>query len=307
MSTDSQILRVSAARVVSPQDLFSLGLGNSFNFTRQTNARTNVTTGLKDGFAFAGGSSGNPQLDPYRATQGADRLRELLRARRPGRASRASTSRSTISSKRRTSRPWSRTTSAGRRRTSSQPVNAGSGHVYGIELGLQYSFTRDLAPFLEGLRHRGELHLLRTRRRCRERRSANTPTIPGVAKNSATGTLYYERYGCVGAAVVFVARQGGQRLRRSARPSPSPTRTASARSTRSIRRRTASSTARSGTTSTRTSASPSRCRTSPTRRSTPTCNTRTSRSPTTRAAAASSSASSSRGRSPVDNRGVARA
>ena len=66
---DSQILRVSAARVVSPQDLFSLGLGNSFNFTRQTNARTNVNTGLKDGFAFAGGSSGNPELDPYRATQ----------------------------------------------------------------------------------------------------------------------------------------------------------------------------------------------------------------------------------------------
>ena len=62
--TDQQKVRFGAARVVSPQDLFSLGLGNSYNFTRQTNARVNINTGQKDGFAFAGGSSGNPQLDP---------------------------------------------------------------------------------------------------------------------------------------------------------------------------------------------------------------------------------------------------
>ena len=72
--TDDQIIRLSAARVESPADLFNLGLGQSYNFTRETGGRVNTNPtspsfGLKDGFKFANGSSGNPQLDPYRATQ----------------------------------------------------------------------------------------------------------------------------------------------------------------------------------------------------------------------------------------------
>jgi len=71
---DDQIIRLSAARVVSPADLFNLGLGQSYNFTRETGGRVNTNPsspsyGTKDGYRFANGSSGNPQLDPYRANQ----------------------------------------------------------------------------------------------------------------------------------------------------------------------------------------------------------------------------------------------
>ena len=58
--TEQQKIRVDAARVMSPQDLFSLGLGNTYGFTRQGSSST---------FVFDGGSSGNPKLDPYRADQ----------------------------------------------------------------------------------------------------------------------------------------------------------------------------------------------------------------------------------------------
>ena len=63
-------MRFSAARVTAPQDLFLLGIGNSYNFTRTTDPnRTNIYNGTHDGFEFINGSSGNPNLDPYRASQ----------------------------------------------------------------------------------------------------------------------------------------------------------------------------------------------------------------------------------------------
>ncbi|HEY0684165.1 MAG TPA: TonB-dependent receptor [Steroidobacter sp.] len=53
-------IRVSAAKVVARQDLFQLGRGFETNFTR------NPVTDL---FEFTNGSSGNPELEPYRAKQ----------------------------------------------------------------------------------------------------------------------------------------------------------------------------------------------------------------------------------------------
>jgi iron complex outermembrane receptor protein len=53
-------LRVSAAKVVARQDLFQLGRGFATEFTR------NPVTDL---FEFTNGSSGNPELEPYRAKQ----------------------------------------------------------------------------------------------------------------------------------------------------------------------------------------------------------------------------------------------
>src|SRR5205823_15113671 len=46
--TESQKVRFGAARVVAPQDLFLLVLGNSFDFTRDTTNRTNIRTGKAD-------------------------------------------------------------------------------------------------------------------------------------------------------------------------------------------------------------------------------------------------------------------
>lgn len=53
-------VRFSAARVVARQDLFQLGRGFATNFTRNPNT---------DLFEFTNGSSGNPELEPYRANQ----------------------------------------------------------------------------------------------------------------------------------------------------------------------------------------------------------------------------------------------
>ena len=57
-------LRVSAARVVSRQDLFDLGQGSNFNFTRSTTPGPDL-----DRFIYTNGSGGNTELDPYRASQ----------------------------------------------------------------------------------------------------------------------------------------------------------------------------------------------------------------------------------------------
>ena len=46
-------MRLGAARVTAPQDLYDLGLGTLYNFTRVTGSRVNVTTGQQDGFAFS--------------------------------------------------------------------------------------------------------------------------------------------------------------------------------------------------------------------------------------------------------------
>lgn len=63
--TDSSKVRASAARVVARQDLFQLGRGFEQNFTRDSDVGS-PTFNL---FRFTNGSSGNPELDPYRATQ----------------------------------------------------------------------------------------------------------------------------------------------------------------------------------------------------------------------------------------------
>jgi iron complex outermembrane receptor protein len=58
--TDETKVRFSAARVVARQDLFQLGRGFETNFTRDP------TTDL---FRFTNGTTGNPELEPYRASQ----------------------------------------------------------------------------------------------------------------------------------------------------------------------------------------------------------------------------------------------
>lgn len=63
--TDDQKLRVSAARVVSRADLFQLGRGFQTEFTRDSDPGSPTF----NEFLFTSGSAGNPELDPFRATQ----------------------------------------------------------------------------------------------------------------------------------------------------------------------------------------------------------------------------------------------
>lgn len=77
---EGQKLRLSAARVMADANPWNLGAGKYYNFTRDTtgghgcNVHTNppgatLPTCNTDGFYFNSGSSGNNQLDPYRANQ----------------------------------------------------------------------------------------------------------------------------------------------------------------------------------------------------------------------------------------------
>ncbi len=61
---DTDKVRASGARVVSAQNLFDLGQGASYNFTRSSTPGPNLNK-----FLYTNGSGGNPNLDPFRASQ----------------------------------------------------------------------------------------------------------------------------------------------------------------------------------------------------------------------------------------------
>jgi TonB-dependent receptor len=191
--TESQKVRFGAARVVAPQDLFYLGLGNSYNFTRETNNRVNIHTGLKDGFAFDGGTSGNSQLDPYRATQFNVSYENYFA--RNGLASVAGFYKQVDNFVIVENVPTTvQDDFGGTSRTVKQPQNAGKGRIYGFELSGQYAFGNDLAPWMNGLGVAA--NYTRSMSSSDQITSFSTRApIPGVAKDSVSGTLYYERFG----------------------------------------------------------------------------------------------------------------
>ena len=190
--SDTQKIRVGAARVVAPQDLYSLGLGNSYNFTRQTNARTNVHTGLKDGFAFAGGGSGNADLDPYRATQFNASYEDYFS--RGGLLSVAGFYKQ-VDNFVETQNIATNVLDdfGGTVSNVSKPVNAGKGKIYGIELGAQYAFNEP-GSWLNGLGFAANYTRSESTSDQTTSFSAHSP-IPGIAKNSFNLTGYYEHSG----------------------------------------------------------------------------------------------------------------
>ena len=135
--TDTQLVRFGAARVVSPQDLYQLGLGNSYNFTRNsTRVQPNGTVG---GFEFINGASGNPNLDPYRASQFILSYENYFA---PGAlASVAGFYKQVDNFVEIESIPtFVKDDFGGTTGNITEPVNAGSGRIYGLEFGGQYSF-----------------------------------------------------------------------------------------------------------------------------------------------------------------------
>ena len=191
--TDQQKVRFGAARVVSPQDLFSLGLGNSYNFTRQTNARVNINTGQKDGFAFAGGSSGNPQLDPYRATQFYLSWEDYFA---PGGIVSVGSFYKQVDNFVETQNVATlvKDDFGGTTSNVTEPVNGGSGKIYGLELSGQYAFGALIAPWLSGLGAAANYTYSQSSSGQVTAFSTRAP-IPGVARDAINATLYYERHG----------------------------------------------------------------------------------------------------------------
>jgi len=180
--TDKQKIRFDAARVVAPQDLFSLGLGNSYNFTRG-GTPTNIV------FQFAGGSSGNPSLDPYRATQMNLSWENYFA---PGGIISVNGFYKAVDSFVTTSNVA--TTINGVTADVTEPVNGGKGYIYGLELGLQYSFGDNFLPMLKGFGVAANYTRSQSNATMVTAYSTTAP-IPGVAKNAFTAQAYYERGG----------------------------------------------------------------------------------------------------------------
>ena len=191
-ASESQKIRFGAARVVAPQDLYRLGLGNSYNFTRQTNARTNVNTGLKDGFAFDGGNSGNTGLDPYRATQFNGSYENYFA---PGGLLSVGGFYKQVDNFVETQNIATLVNDdfGGTTANVSKPVNAGKGKIYGVELGAQF-VIHNASPWLNGLGFAANY----TRAESSSDQTTFFSThsaIPGVAKNSYNLTAYYDHKG----------------------------------------------------------------------------------------------------------------
>jgi TonB-dependent receptor len=176
--TREQKLRFSAAEVVAPQDLYSLGLGNSYGFTRGTN-----------GFQFSGGSSGNPHLDPYRATQFYLSWEDYFAP--SGLLSVGGFYKKVQSFVETQEIP---TTVGGTTADVTEPVNAGGGKIYGVELGAQYALGEAIAPALAGLGAAANYTYSQSTSDQSTSFASSTP-IPGVSRNSVTGQVYYEHQG----------------------------------------------------------------------------------------------------------------
>jgi iron complex outermembrane recepter protein len=190
--TDTQLVRFGAARVVSPQDLYQLGLGNSYNFTRNsTRVQPNGTVG---GFEFINGTSGNPNLDPYRASQFNLSYENYFA---PGAlASVAGFYKQVDSFIEIQSIPtFVKDDFGGTTGNITEPVNAGSGRIYGLEFSGQYSFGDSIAPWLTGLGAAANYTYSQSETNSQVTSFSHNAGIPGVAKNAYTTTLYYERFG----------------------------------------------------------------------------------------------------------------
>lgn len=188
--SEHEILRFGAARVVAPQDLFSLGLGNSYNFTRQTNDRTNVNTGVKDGFAFAGGSSGNAELEPYKAWQAVAGYENYFTR---GALASVSAFYKKVDNFVETANIATRVVDdfGGTTANVAKPINAGKGWIWGLELGGQYLFSEGA---LNGFGIAANYTYSQSRQ--------DQPTsfvdhseIPGVSKHAFTASAFYELHG----------------------------------------------------------------------------------------------------------------
>ena len=193
--SDTEKVRIGAARVVAPQDLFSLGLGNSYQFGRVTGnpALVNIHTGKEDGFQFQGGTSGNTQLDPYRATQGNLSYENYFTK---GAIVSVGGFWKSISNfvETQNTPTFVADDFGGSTADVVKPQNAGSGRIYGVELGGQYAFDGRIIPWLDGFGVAANYTLSEST--SRQATSFTTRSgIPGVSKDSITATFYYEKNG----------------------------------------------------------------------------------------------------------------
>ena len=193
--TDDQIIRFSAARVTSPADLFNLGLGQSYSYTRGagcakgstvTTGTPGVTPGCLMGFEFVGGNAGNPKLDPYRATQFNLTWEDYFAPQ--ALISVGSFYKQVESFE--VSQPVATTVMddfGGSSANVTTPINGGHGSIYGAELTGQYVLDLGLGIAANYTYTQSQSALTNSFK-------AHLP-IPDVAAHAASFTVFYENYG----------------------------------------------------------------------------------------------------------------
>jgi len=186
--TDTQKVRFGAAKVVAPQDLYSLGLGESYNFTRGAN---DPVTGAAR-FKFNNGSTGNANLDPYRASQFVLSYENYFA---PGAVATIGTFYKQVDNFVETENILTTVKDdfGGTAGNVSQPVNAGNGRIYGVEVGGQVNFG-GMVDWLQGVGAAANYTYSQSISQQPSSYSTTGP-IPGVSRNALTGTLYYENHG----------------------------------------------------------------------------------------------------------------
>jgi iron complex outermembrane receptor protein len=180
VTQDSKV-RFSAARVVARQDLFQLGRGFEQNFTRDTDPGPN-----QDKFRFTNGSTGNPELDPYRASQfdlsyeyyfGAQGLVAVTPFWKEV------DSFITVE----TQSIFVVDEAGGREGPVQVPINGEGGNIKGIELSGQYAFDWGLGFTVNYTYSDSESGFSNDV-------DSKLP-IPGVPENAINATVYYQNYG----------------------------------------------------------------------------------------------------------------
>lgn len=178
---DDNKIRFGAARVVAPQNLMDLGLGNAYGFTRGADGPNGQAR-----FRFSNGSSGNPNLDPFRASQFNLSWEDYL------------TSGSLVSAGFFYKAVDNFVTTAnvptlvdddfgGTVANVTTPVNGGRGKVWGGEIGGQYSFASGFGFAANYTRSESESE--------QDTAFATNIPIPGVSKNSVNLIAFFERAG----------------------------------------------------------------------------------------------------------------
>jgi TonB-dependent receptor len=158
-----------------------LGTGRSYNFTRGADG-----PGGQARFQFAGGNSGNPNLDPFRASQFSLAWEDYAADNaffQVGFFYKSVDNFVTIA-------PIPTLVMddfGGTTRNVNTPINSGRGRIYGGEIGAQYSFDMGLGFTANYTRSNSESE--------QDTSFEQNLPIPGVSKDAVNFTAFYENFG----------------------------------------------------------------------------------------------------------------
>jgi TonB-dependent receptor len=182
--TDQQKLRFGAARVTSPQNLQQLGSGLQYGFTRAPDGPNGQVR-----FKFDGGTAGNANLDPFRASQFNMSWEDYFA--RGGLISVTGFYKAVDNFVTTSNVPTFVLDGVGGSTANvSTPINGGTGKIDGIEFGAQYAF--DMGVGFQANYTRSDSDSTQSSS------FASHLPIPGVSKNAVNLIAYYEHYGFSG-------------------------------------------------------------------------------------------------------------